>query len=110
MKVGEGTDHPTSKPVEVFAIPMRQHTKPGELCYEPFCGSGSQPIAAESLKRRCFAPEISPAYVDVIVQRWQEYTGQDARLEGDGRTFAEVAEERKGAPVTPLKQGQDGTG
>ncbi len=73
IKVGEKTDHPTSKPIEVFAIPMRQHTKVGELCYEPFAGSGSQIIAAESLNRRCYAIEISPAYVDVCRRRWAEY-------------------------------------
>ena len=68
VKVGEKTDHPTSKPIEVFAIPMRQHTRPGEVCYEPFSGSGSQIIAGETTGRRVFAIEISPQYVDVAVQ------------------------------------------
>ena len=70
VPVGQVTDHPTSKPVEVFAIPMRQHTHRGDIAYEPFCGSGSQLIAAEQLARRCFALEISPHYCDVIVRRW----------------------------------------
>ncbi len=74
---GQQKDHPTSKPVDVFAIPMRQHTRLGEVCYEPFCGSGSQLVAAEQLGRRCFALEISPHYCDVIVRRWIHLVGED---------------------------------
>ena len=74
---GQRTDHPTSKPVEVFAIPMRQHTRRGDICYEPFCGSGSQLIAAEQLGRRCYALEISPHYCDVIVRRWLHFVGEE---------------------------------
>ncbi len=74
---GQQKDHPTSKPVDVFAIPMRQHTRRGEVCYEPFCGSGSQLVAAEQLGRRCFALEISPHYCDVIVRRWINLVGED---------------------------------
>ena len=74
---------------------MRQHTRPGELCFEPFAGSGSQIIAGEKLGRRVFACEIEPAYVDVAVQWWQKRTGQAAILEEDGRTFAEVVQERQ---------------
>ena len=66
----ERPDHPTPKPLECFAIPMRQHTKRGEICYEPFSGSGSQIMVGEQLGRRVFAMEISPAYVDVAVKRW----------------------------------------
>jgi DNA modification methylase len=73
---GQRTDHPTSKPLEVFAIPMRQHTRRGDVCYEPFCGSGSQLIAAEQLGRRCYALEISPHYCDVIVRRWIHFVGE----------------------------------
>ena len=76
VKVGEKTEHPTSKPVEVFAIPMRQHTRPGEVCYEPFSGSGSQIIAGETTSRRVYAIEISPQYVDVAVRRWQTASGK----------------------------------
>jgi DNA modification methylase len=73
---GQRTDHPTSKPVELFAIPIRQHTRRGDVCYEPFCGSGSQLIAAEKLGRRCYALEISPHYCDVIVRRWIQFVGE----------------------------------
>lgn len=75
---GAKTDHPTSKPVELFVVPMQQHTKAGDVCYEPFSGSGTQIIAAEQTSRRCFAMEISPAYVDVAVQRWEKFTGRKA--------------------------------
>lgn len=75
VRAGERTEHPTSKPLELFRIPMQQHTQPGEICYEPFCGSGSQLIAAEQLGRRCFAIEISPHYCDVIVRRWIHTVG-----------------------------------
>ncbi|HUW34841.1 MAG TPA: DNA methyltransferase, partial [Planctomycetota bacterium] len=69
------------KPTEIFAIPMRVHTKPGDLCYEPFAGSGSQIIAAERTGRRCYAIEIEPIFVDVAVRRWEEFTGQKATRE-----------------------------
>ncbi len=94
VKVGEKTDHPTSKPIEVFAIPMRQHTRRGEVCFEPFSGSGSQIIAGEQTGRRAFAIEISARYVDVAVKRWQTASGKTATLDGDGRTFDAIAAER----------------
>ena len=90
-------DHPTPKPLDCFGIPMRQHVPRGGLCYEPFSGSGSQIMAGEANGRRVFAMEISPAYVDVAVGRWQAETGRAAVLDGDGRSFAEVREERLGA-------------
>jgi len=94
VRPGEKTDHPTSKPIQVFAIPMLQHVAVGGLCYEPFAGSGSQFIAGEQLKRRVFGLEIAPQYVDVCVLRWQRLTGKSAVLAGDGRTFSEIAHER----------------
>ncbi|MBX3315754.1 MAG: DNA modification methylase [Phycisphaeraceae bacterium] len=74
----ERPDHPTPKPLEVFIIPMDQHTRPGEICYEPFAGSGSQFIAAEKLGRRCFGIEISPTYCDLIVRRYIAFAGEGA--------------------------------
>jgi DNA modification methylase len=71
---GAEVDHPTSKPVELFMIPMLQHTRIGEICYEPFSGSGSQIIAAERLGRICRAIEINPGYVAVQLQRYLDAT------------------------------------
>ncbi|WP_259400471.1 site-specific DNA-methyltransferase [Roseovarius sp. SCSIO 43702] len=90
----ERPDHPTPKPLDAFGIPMRQHVARGGLCYEPFAGSGSQIMAGEANGRRVFAMEISPAYVDVAVERWQAETGREAILDGDGRNFADVKAER----------------
>ncbi len=78
MAIGQKTEHPTSKPLEVFKIPMCQHTRAGELCYEPFAGSGSQIIAAEQLGRRCIAIEISARYCDLIVRRFLTFVGAGA--------------------------------
>jgi len=80
--------------VRLFEIPMEQHTRSGAVVLEPFCGSGSQIIAAEKLRRKCRALEISPAFVDVAVRRWQKATGNEAILESTGQTFDEVADER----------------
>ena len=74
---------------------MEQHTRRGEIVLEPFSGSGSQLIAAERLRRRCRAMEVSPAFVDVAVRRWEQATGKEAVLDGRGLTFAEIAEERR---------------
>lgn len=73
--------HPTQKPVELFRRPLNYHTLPGDLCYEPFLGSGTCLIAAEELGRRCFGMEQEPTYVDVVVRRWENFTGLKAVLE-----------------------------
>ena len=90
----ERPDHPTPKPLEIFRRPIGYHTRQGEICLEPFSGSGSQLIAAESLSRRCFGMELSPAYVDVAVRRWQKATGREAVLESEGTSFAQTAANR----------------
>jgi DNA modification methylase len=61
--------HPTSKPCRLFSLPMEMHTERGEICYEPFSGSGSQLIAAQNLGRRCYAIEKSPPFVAVALER-----------------------------------------
>ena len=106
----ERPDHPTPKPLDAFGIPMRQHVARGGLCYEPFCGSGSQIMAGEANGRRVNAMEISPAYVDVAVERWQAETGKDAILDGDGRTFAQVRTERLGDDAGAEKADDDAKG
>ncbi|MCI0565275.1 MAG: hypothetical protein MN733_42965, partial [Nitrososphaera sp.] len=70
--------HPAQKPVELFMRPIEFHTEPGEVCYEPFLGSGTQLIAAEKLGRVCYAMEKEARYVDVEVMRWEAFTGQKA--------------------------------
>ncbi|MEO0652303.1 MAG: DNA modification methylase [Planctomycetota bacterium] len=89
----QGEDHPTQKPLEVFTRPLYWHTLRDEVVLEPFCGSGTQIIAAQRMDRRCFAMELSPAYADVAVRRWQNATKREARLE-DGTTFAQAEAQR----------------
>lgn len=72
--------HPTQKPVELFARPLKNNTKVGEISYEPYAGSGSHIIAAQQLDRRCYAVELDPGYCDVIVERWQNFSGKKAEL------------------------------
>jgi len=77
---GRCTDgvHPTQKPVRLFELPILKHTRLGDICLETFAGSGSQVIAAERHSRRCFAVERNPRFCDVIVQRWELFTGRKA--------------------------------
>lgn len=93
-------NHSTPKPVELFRRPILKHLKHGEICYEPFAGSGPQFIAAELTERVCFGLELEPAHCDVIVARWQKLTSKHATLEGDGRTFEEIAFERTNSAVS----------
>jgi hypothetical protein len=90
----EKFDHPNQKPLSTYRRPILNHTRRGELIYEPFLGSGTALAAAELTGRVCCAIEIDPQYVDVSIQRWQKLAGKKAVLEGDGRTFDEVSKER----------------
>jgi len=89
-----GNEHPTQKPVRLFEIPMEQHTRPGAVILEPFCGSGSQIIAAEKLRRKCRAMEVEPAFVDVTILRWEKATGKEAVDRTSGLTYHETAAKR----------------
>lgn len=89
------TGHSTQKPVECMRRPMVNHTKRGEAVYDPFLGSGTSVIAAETEGRRCCGVELNPAYVDVIVKRWQAFTGREAILEATGQTFDQVVVDRQ---------------
>jgi hypothetical protein len=90
----EKFDHPTQKPLDLMRRPILNHTKRGELVYDPFLGSGTTLAAAELIGRVCYGMELDPKYVDEVVTRWQSLTDQKARLDGDGRTFDEIAQER----------------
>ena len=75
--------------------PTESTSSPGQAVYEPFRGSGTTLIAAEQCGRVCHAVELSPAYVDVAVLRWQAFTGQQAVLEGEGASYAAAAAARR---------------
>lgn len=94
------TGHSTQKPVECMRRPIVNNSSPGQAVYDPFLGSGTTLIAAETEGRICYGMELNPLYVDVIVQRWQEFTGDEARLEGAGDTYAEVKNHRHGGVTT----------
>lgn len=91
------TIHRTQKPVECMRRPMLNHTGPGDSIYDPFLGSGTTLIAAQTIDRACLGIELNPAYVDVAIRRWQAFTGQQARLGMDGPSFFAIAATR--APV-----------
>jgi DNA modification methylase len=91
------TIHGTQKPVECMRRPMLNNSSPGQAIYEPFSGSGSAIIAAETAGRSALAMELDPAYVDVAVQRWQAFTGKLAILDGNTRSFDQVQRERASA-------------
>jgi DNA modification methylase len=90
----EKFDHPTQKPVALMRKSILNHTKPGGLVFDPFLGSGTTLAAAELTGRPCLGLELDPKYADVVVQRWQGLSGEKATLEGDGRTFEAIANDR----------------
>ncbi|WP_372836778.1 site-specific DNA-methyltransferase [Puniceibacterium confluentis] len=83
------TVHGTQKPVECMRRPMLNNASQGQAVYEPFSGSGTTLIAAESCGRVCYALELDPGYVDVAVLRWQDFTGQQA-VRADGVAFDDL--------------------
>lgn len=84
------TGHSTQKPVECMRRPIVNNSKNGDEVYDPFLGSGTTLIAAQSEGRICYGQELNPAYVDVIIRRWQEQTGEKAFREGDGVKFDDL--------------------
>lgn len=86
--------HPTVKPVALVADAIKDCSRRGGLVLDPFCGSGTILIAAERTGRKARALEMDPSYVDVAVRRWQTFTGKQAALSSDGKTFEIVAESR----------------
>lgn len=85
---------PWAKPVALMVRLAKLFSAPGGSVFEPYAGSGTTIIAAESCQRRCLAIEIDPQYVDLAVRRWQTFTKKPATLEATGKTFEQVARER----------------
>lgn len=83
--------HPTMKPVELVERAIRNSSRPGDVVLDPFGGSGTTLIAAEKSGRKARLIELDPKYVDVIVRRWEDYTGQQATREADGAVFDQAA-------------------
>jgi len=88
-------EHPTMKPVPLVRRAVVNSSREGDLVFDPFLGSGTTMVACDHTNRACRGMDIDPAYVDVAVRRWQQLSGQHARLYGDGRTFDEIAAERE---------------
>jgi DNA modification methylase len=86
--------HPTMKPVELVERALTNSSKAGDIVLDLFGGSGSTLIGCERQDRKARLMELDPKYADVIVIRYQDYSGKPAILEGDGRTFAEIRAER----------------
>jgi DNA modification methylase len=91
--------HPTMKPVALVERAIGNSSKAGGTVLDPFGGSGTTMIAASRTGRRARLVELDPKYVDVMVARWEAFTGNHATLRGDGRTFAEIADERQSQRV-----------
>jgi len=89
------TVHGTQKPVECMRRPILNDSSPGQAVYEPFMGSGTTLIAAETTGRVCYGIELNPAYVDVAVERWQQFTGRTAALAETGESFADLKPKRQ---------------
>ena len=86
--------HPTMKPVELVERAIRNSSKGRDTVLDPFGGSGTTLISCEKAERQARLIELEPKYCDVIIRRWQEFTGREASLDGDGRSFAAIAAER----------------
>jgi len=88
------SEHPTMKPVELFEYQMLNNTKGSDVVLDSFAGSGTTAIACEKHGRHARLMELDPKYCDVIVKRWQEFTGKKATLEDTDQTFEELNNER----------------
>jgi DNA modification methylase len=88
------TGHGTQKPVELMRRSILNNSLRGDIVYDPFLGSGTTLMAAQSTGRTCYGLDIDPLYVDVIVRRWQQVTLQKAVLESDDRSFDEISADR----------------
>lgn len=98
--------HPTVKPIALVADALRDCTSRGDIVLDQFMGSGTTMLAAEKIGRIAYGMEYEPRFVDVAIRRWQAFTKRDAILEGDGRTFDEIAAERVTIPEAPSLKGR----
>jgi len=89
--------HPTMKPVELVERALRNSSKTRDTVLDPFGGSGTTLIACERTGRQARLIELEPKYVDTTIRRWQDYSGGEATLESDGRSFREIAGDRQPA-------------
>ena len=96
--------HPTMKPVVLVDRAIRNSSKSRDIVLDPFGGSCTTLIAGERTGRRARLIELDPKYVDVAVQRWQEQTGQTARLERSGRSFSEMASKKMGVSIARARR------
>jgi DNA modification methylase len=87
--------HPTMKPVELVERAITNSSRNGDVVLDPFAGSGTTVLACERTGRRACVVEIEPRYADVVVRRWQQYSGQQARLGQEGWSFEEATEQRR---------------
>lgn len=90
-KPSRNGEHPTMKPVAIFEYQLLNNTKGGDIVLDSFAGSGTTAIAAEKNGRVAYLMELDPRYCDVIIKRWQDFSGEAATLESYGRTFDEIA-------------------
>ncbi len=88
-KPAANVDHPTIKPIGLYLLLTQYHSNPGDLIYEPFCGSGTTMMAAEQLGRICYGGDVQPQYIQVAAQRWIDYTGrpEEVTVERDGKQY-----------------------
>lgn len=96
-KPSRNGEHPTMKPVELFEYQMLNNTKGSDLVLDSFAGSGTTAIACEKHGRQARLMELDPKYCDVIIKRWQDFTGQEAVLESTGQTYLELKTDREAA-------------
>jgi DNA modification methylase len=89
--------HPTMKPVELVCRALENSSKTKDIVLDSFGGSGTTLIACEKLKRKARLIELDPVFCDVIVKRWEEFTGKNAILAGENKPFSEMVEERQAA-------------
>jgi DNA modification methylase len=87
--------HPTQKPVELAERAINNSSGAGEIVLDLFLGGGTTLIAAETTGRVCIGIELNPAYVDVTLKRWSNFTGNEPILERTGATFSEAAERQE---------------